>query len=121
MSGMREKILEERRQLKAEYGVLFDSVAGLLFRYDPAGINFEVNSDEYQYEASKILPRLRNCQSATDVCRVIHEALVCSFDAVTAGPIERHSQMASEIWDLWHAQTCSKNVLLKKWRKALFR
>jgi hypothetical protein len=100
---MREKLRVERRQLKAEYGGLFDAIAGLLFRHDPAGINFEVNKGEYHYEASKILPRLRDCQSAADVCRVVYEELVGSFDAVTAGPVERHSQTASEIWDLWQS------------------
>ena len=103
MSGMREQLLAERRQLKAEYGGLFDAIAGLLFRHDPVGINFEVNEGEYQYEASKILPRLRDCQSAADVCRVVYEELVGSFDAVTAGPPERYTEIASEIWQLWQA------------------
>jgi hypothetical protein len=43
MSGMREKILEERRQLRAEYGGLFPAIAGVLSKHDPAGINFEIN------------------------------------------------------------------------------
>ena len=48
MPGTREQILEERRQLKAEYGALFDSITALLFRHDPIGINFEDNVDEYE-------------------------------------------------------------------------
>jgi hypothetical protein len=103
MSDPHDKIVQERRKLKTEYGALFDAVTELLFRHDPAGINFEINPEEYQYETSKILPRLRDCQSAADVCRVIHEELAGSFDAVTAGPIERHSQTASEIWKLWQS------------------
>jgi hypothetical protein len=67
---MHEKILEERQQLKAEYGGLFDVIAELLFRHDPTGIDFEVNPEEYQYEGSKLLPRLRDCHSAGDVCRL---------------------------------------------------
>ena len=51
MPKKREEILEQRRQLRAEYGELFDSTAALLFRDDPVGINFEVNPDEYQSEA----------------------------------------------------------------------
>src|SRR6266550_4218861 len=43
MSRTREDILEERRQLRAQYRDLFDSTAALLFRHDPVGINFEVN------------------------------------------------------------------------------
>jgi len=49
------------------------------------------------------LPRLRACQSAADVCRVVHEEFVRWFDAVTAGPPERYTEIASEIWQLWQA------------------
>jgi hypothetical protein len=63
MPRTRKDILEERRQLKAAYGRLFDSVAEVLFRHDPAGINFEINPNEYDAEVGTILPRLRSCQS----------------------------------------------------------
>jgi len=82
---------------------LFDSTAALLFRHDPARINFEVNPGEYQSEAGSILPRLHGCHSADDVCRVVHEEFVRWFDAVTAGAPERYSQIAFEIWQLWQA------------------
>jgi len=101
MPRTREGILEARRQLRAQYADLFDSTAALLFRHDPVGINFEVNPDEYESEAGSILPRLPGCQSADDVCRVVHEEFVRWFDAVTAGPSERYIQIASEIWQLW--------------------
>jgi len=38
MRRTREETLQERRQLKAEYRQLFDSVSALLFRHDPMGI-----------------------------------------------------------------------------------
>jgi hypothetical protein len=101
MRRTREEILEERRKLKAEYGKLFDSVSALLFRFDPAGINFEINPDEYQIEAGTILPRLRHCQSADDVLQVVHEEFIRWFNPVTAGPKESHVQIASEVWQLW--------------------
>ena len=97
----REQILENRRRLKTQYGDLFDSIAGILFRHDPAGVNFEVNPDEYEYEAEKILPRLGTCQSVEDVCNVVHDVIAGSFDAGTAGPVGQHSDIACEIWDLW--------------------
>ena len=108
MSDKHDKIAQERQKLKSEYGSLFDAVTEVLFRRDPAGVNFDVNPAEYQYEAGKILPRLHDCQSAADVSRVIHEALVESFDAATAGSIERHSQTASEIWRLWESRQTGK-------------
>jgi hypothetical protein len=101
MTRTREKILEERRQLRKEYRELFDLTAALLFRHDPAGINFEVNADEYEPEAGTILPRLRGCRSVEDARRVIHEEFIRWFGVDTAGPEERFSSIASEIWQLW--------------------
>jgi hypothetical protein len=103
MPRTREDILEERRQLRAQFGELFDSTSALLFRHDPVGINFEVNPDEYQSEAGTILPRLSGCRSADDACRVVHEEFVRWFSAGTAGPPERYAQIASEMWQLWQA------------------
>ena len=108
MPRTREDILEERRQLKAKYRDLFDSTAELLFRHDPVGINFEVNPDEYQAEAGSILPRLHGCQSADDVCRVVHVEFVRWFDTATAGPPDRYMEIASEIWQLWEVSRQTK-------------
>jgi hypothetical protein len=101
MPRTREQILEERRRLKDEYGELFDAVSALLYRHDPIGIAFDnENSDEYDPETGTILPRLRNCESATDVQRVVHDEFVRWFDAGNAGSEERYAVIASEIWDL---------------------
>ena len=103
MPRTREEILHERRQLKAEYGQLFDSMSALLFKHDPVGIAFDnENTDEYDPETGTILPRLRNCESENDVLRVVHEEFVRWFDAGIAGPAERYAEIASEIWQLYH-------------------
>jgi hypothetical protein len=105
MARTREEILRERRQLRAQYGLLFDSVAALLFRHDPIGIAFDnENIDEYEPEAGTILPRLRSCESPADALRAIHEEFVRWFDADTAGPEERYAEIASETWQLWQTQ-----------------
>jgi hypothetical protein len=104
MPRTREQILEERRQLKAEYGELFDSITALLFRHDPIGINFEVNHDEYEAETGTILPRLRTCESSTDVLSVVHEEFSRWFGSETAGSAERYAQIADETWQLWQAR-----------------
>lgn len=101
MPSTRKQIWEDRRQLKAEYGELFDSVTALLFRHDPIGINVEVNPDEYQAEAGTILPRLRTCESSKDVLRGVHEEFCRWFGSETAGSAERYSQIADETWQLW--------------------
>ena len=101
MARTREEILWERRQLRAQYGVLFDSVAALLFRHDPIGIAFDnENTDEYEPEAGTILPRLQRCESHADALGAVHEEFVRWFDADTAGPEERYAEIASEIWQL---------------------
>ena len=101
MAKTREQIREERRRLKEEYGSLFDSVAALLFRHDPIGIAFENPcTDEYEPEAGTILPRLRECKSANDVLRVVHEEFVRWFDPEIAGAESVYTEIASEIWEM---------------------
>jgi hypothetical protein len=106
MKRSRERIRAERQQLKAAYGELFDAVAAVLYRSDPIGISFEnPNLDEYASEAGTILPRLKNCESADDVLRVVHEEFVRWFFADTAGSPERYKPIAAEIWQLWQQRT----------------
>ena len=100
MTKTRQDILEERRRLRAEYGELFDEISALLFQHDPIGINFDHNTDEYEIETGTILPRLHHCRSADDVQKVVHEEFVRWFDPTTAGPPERYTEVASEIWQL---------------------
>lgn len=78
MSRTREQILEARRRLRVEYGNLFDSVAALLFRHDPVGINFDENTDEYQPEAETILPRLRALATLPRMCSVSCMRSLCA-------------------------------------------
>jgi hypothetical protein len=108
MASTRDEILEKRRRLKAEYGKLFDSVAALLYRHDPVGINFEDNADEYEPEAGTILPRLNSCDSADDVLRVVHAEFVRWFDSATAGPPEHYKKIASEVWQLWQEHLANR-------------
>jgi hypothetical protein len=102
MTRTREQIHEERRLLRAEYGDLFDSVAELLFKADPIGINFDGNTDEYEPEAGTILPRLKTCSSPDEVLPVVHAEFVRWFGAATAGPPERYTDLARDIWHLWN-------------------
>lgn len=101
MAKTRNEILENRRRIKAEYGRLLNSVAELLFRHDPIGINFDVNTDEYLAEAETILPRLRSCRSEDAVLQVVHAEYVRWFDADNAGSREHYEKIASEIWEFW--------------------
>ncbi|MES1180460.1 MAG: hypothetical protein ABUL66_01215, partial [Verrucomicrobiota bacterium] len=91
----REVIIEERRQLKAMYSELFDATAALLFRLDPIGINYDTNTDEYEPEVGTILPRLKDCRSEDDVCRVIHEEFARWFG--DAGPQKNYKPIGAEL------------------------
>jgi hypothetical protein len=103
MPRAREQILVERRELKTNYAELYDSVAALLFRYDPIGISFDTNKDEYESEVGTILPRLKSCHSADEVRRVVHEEFVRWFGSGTAGPLEHYTEIADELWRVWKA------------------
>jgi hypothetical protein len=110
MAEKRREIIEERRRLKVRYGKLFDDVAALLFRHDPVNINFETNRDEYEPEVGTILPRLRNCVSAEDVCRVTHEEFVRWFGAESAGTEQHYAKIAAEIWEHWQKFNAASSI-----------
>jgi hypothetical protein len=97
----KEEVEADTRRLKAKYGELFDSVAEILFRNDPIGINFEDNTDEYEPETRTILPRLKTCQSSEDVLTMVHEEFQSWFDPDTAGARDRYAIIADEVWTLW--------------------
>ena len=94
----------DRAGVRHRYGDLFDQVSAALFAADPTGINFGSNTDEYDPEASTIIPRLHECHSVCDVQAVIHEEFVAWFgleaDDRCAG-LERYFEPAAVIWGLW--------------------
>jgi hypothetical protein len=84
--------------LREEFKGLYDRLAAILFEEDPAGINFEDNTDEYEPEVRTTLPRLKDCRSVQDVQAVVHEEFIRWFDAETVGPRERYHKIATRIW-----------------------
>src|SRR5438132_13883928 len=94
----------DRAGIRRLYGDLFEQVSAALFAADPIGINFGSNADEYEPEASTIIPRLHECRSVRDVQAVVHEEFVAWFglaaDERCAG-IARFSELAEVIWGLW--------------------
>lgn len=92
---------QRNAELRLSHGELFGQVSAVLFAFDPADQGYLGDTDEYELEVGTILPRLRDCHSAEDVQRVVHEEFVRWFDSVTAGPLERYSAPAAQIWQLW--------------------
>jgi hypothetical protein len=98
-----------REQLRIEFGPLFDEISGLLFHHDPIGISAENNTDEYDLEAERILPRLQSCKTYESALAAIHEEFVWCFDACTAGSVSRYENVASAIWSRWQRHIGSVN------------
>ncbi|TAK61701.1 hypothetical protein [Methylobacter sp.] len=95
------KSIADRKALKEQYGALFNRISSALFEADPIGINFESNTDEYDPEAGTIIPRLKGAASVHDVEVIIHEEFCRWFSSEDAGPIEKYSAVASEVWEVW--------------------
>lgn len=91
----------EREVTRARYAGLFDEALALFFMVDPAGINFETNTDEYDAEVGTVLPRMEEAASADDV----REILAQEFDQWLGGSYEpsRLDRLASDLWPLWVA------------------
>jgi len=89
---------QARKKLKAEYGALFADFAEILFRLDPAGINFEINPDEYEPEVGTILPRVFKASSDEEVTLVVREELRRWFGAGISRPGVTYEQIGRELY-----------------------
>jgi len=95
-----EEAQEERA--KRRYGALFGEVAAVLYRHDPAGLAAAgAPKDEYEPEASTILPRLEHTSSGREALWVVRDEFSRWFSPDVAGTAERYEEAASEIWRLW--------------------
>jgi hypothetical protein len=86
--------------LKREYGSLFASISEALFKADPAHLNYEVNTDEYDPESATIIPRLSSARSAEDVETILKEELSRWFGDIGVST-DNLAPLATEIWMLW--------------------
>ncbi len=87
------------REAKSEYRRLLEAITAILFRHDPAALNFGFNPDEYRPEAETIVYQLEGCSSEEAVREVIERELLEWFDEVTAAGPEVPA-IAAEIWTL---------------------
>jgi hypothetical protein len=88
----RAEIKDASRRLRA-------SVSAILFKFDPAEMNFGVNSDEYESVAETIIARLDYCRSEPDVLKLVESELLEWFDDETAAS-PNVAAIAGEIWKL---------------------
>lgn len=99
--------IKKRKQIKEQYGVVFNTLSEILFRHDPIGINFEDNTDEYDTAAGTILPRLETATTEDEILQIIHEEFIRWFDVDTVGSKEKYQILANEVWEMW--QRLKKN------------
>jgi hypothetical protein len=88
-----------RAALKTQDQRLFAELAAVFFEVDPAGINFDDNTDEYEPEVGTTLPRLGTARSARDVERILRE----EFDHWLEGSYDRKriAVLAERVWQIW--------------------
>jgi hypothetical protein len=95
------QLRRDKERFRKIYITLFEEVSQILFKHDPIGINFESNTDEYEPEVGTILPRLKECYSAEEACRVIHQEFIRWFGGEIAGPEQMYEEIGKEVWEAW--------------------
>ena len=75
-------------------------ISDILFKCDPIGINFDVNRDEYDSEASRILEIIDSCKSIDGLEAKIYEIFIDMFDADIAGDKSKYRPIAEIIWGM---------------------
>ncbi|HEY8181724.1 MAG TPA: hypothetical protein VII32_05755 [Thermoanaerobaculia bacterium] len=99
MKTSHEESKHRRSELKVKYSALFAAFAEILFRLDPAGINFEVNSDEYEPEVGTILPRVIDATSVEEIVPVLREELSRWFGGGIRRPGTTYEEIARELYE----------------------
>ena len=129
MTSEHDRIIQNRKRLKSQYGQLYTEVEQILFRYDPIGIAFvgcedvAENPDEYAPEVETILPKLDTANSAEDVTDIVYEEFLHWFgleetddedmdgdgvgeeeltDEDLVGPKAAYADLSAEIWEAWN-------------------
>ncbi|MFZ2424092.1 MAG: hypothetical protein WBD79_17040 [Anaerolineae bacterium] len=89
-----------REAVRAEDPQFFAAISTMIFKADPIGINFTINTDEYDPEAGTVIPRLSACQTADDVTAVLYEEFTKWFEAEIAGKRADYVELAQNLWTL---------------------
>lgn len=100
-SNIEEKVIENVSKI-LDSKDLISEISSILFKYDPIGINFDENTDEYDPEAEAIFSRLTNDITQEDLLNILYEEFVRFFDVSLAGNknSKLYSDITIEIWDL---------------------
>jgi len=83
---------------------IFSDLALLFLVYDPVGINFYFNTDEYVPEVRTVLPRLDVVNTAAEIPGIIREEFIWWFGEDMARPIDRFERLGDKVSLLWASQ-----------------
>jgi len=91
---------------------LFLKLEAIFFHYDPIGINFSTNTDEYAFEVSMVLSQLPLAKSEEEVHTMVYEAFCALFDIDMAGEKQSvvYQKIAKETWEVWGKYFKRKNI-----------
>lgn len=83
---------------------LLTKIARILYNEDPMKIGYDC--DEYDLEASTIVPRLHLAKNEDDVLDIVHEEFSRWFGGESiAGPKRKYRVASSLIWAAWLQST----------------
>ena len=113
----KNEVREFRRKIKEEYGSFYNQITEIFNRYDPIDlIKIGAPSDEYGYEISRILSKLKNAKSVLEARTIIYEVFDQSFNYGYsasnlsklvkigddfAGTETDYHLIAEEVWAAW--------------------
>lgn len=98
-SDMKES--EYRAIREKDHPKEFIDINLVLFKYDPIGLNFDTNFDEYEGEARRILERYKEAKDEEQLAAIIKQVFIEQFDEKLASryiTTEAYLSMAKEIW-----------------------
>lgn len=107
-----ENIIRQLEYLRKKYhgDVRRDQIAKVFFEVDPVGLNFDTNTDEYDYEAMLLLESLGNCILDVDTLTTEISDVFCrAFGRDVATPAS-YRRCAEEIIRLGLMQTHCKTL-----------
>ncbi len=102
--------MQLRKNELEEYENLRNSITKIFAKYDPIGIAYESNPDEYDLEAKTILRKLDRCNSVNDVTNIVYQDFKSWFFPDVIGERNNYIKISDEIWNLWNSSKIYKRL-----------
>jgi hypothetical protein len=96
---VKQPLGERRAEVLRHWDLAHRRLSAVLFEEDPAGLVFEADqADEYELEATEILPRLPACRSEHEVQVLIHQKMNLLIGTTAPRSIEAYSKVSNRVW-----------------------